>query len=159
MKEDNVLIELAKAIALGLILAYAINIMIGMASIVGFSMSPTLDNGERRMINKVSYIVGEPEHGDIIVFYPNKLVDVTFIKRVIGIPGDKVFIKDNKTYLNGELLDESYILEPMVTGDMSEIELLEGEYFVMGDNRNNSSDSRVIGLIREENIIGRLFIK
>lgn len=123
----------------------------------GESMYPTLNSNQLLIANSISYRFSEPDRGDIIIFKPSKKFDVTYVKRIIAIPGDTIAIKDNTVYLNGDILEEPYIYEPMkYSEDLDEYELLPGEYFVMGDNRNNSSDSRWFGHIRTEQIIGKL---
>ena len=110
------------------------------------SMTDTLQPGDYLLMNKKIYRHNEAERGDIVVLHSNLTQEngreKLLIKRVIGLPGDTVFIKDNSVYINGELLEEDYIREPgVVPGDVV-ITVPEGEYFVMGDNRNNSYDSR-----------------
>lgn len=92
---------------------------------------------------------------DIIVAN-SKILDCVIIKRVIAIPGDTIKIENNHIYLNGELLKEPYIKEEMVTSDMDEYTLKDNEYFCCGDNRNNSTDSRAIGPIKIDDIIGKM---
>ncbi len=121
----------------------------------GPSMNPTLESGEAVFVEKVSKITGNFTRGEIVVVsYPNRTE--SFVKRIIGVPGDTVAITDGKAYLNGQTLDEPYIKEPYIEGDMETVTVPEGHYFVMGDNRNNSSDSRssAVGPIPAENVIG-----
>ncbi|GAB6098923.1 signal peptidase I [Halanaerocella petrolearia] len=118
------------------------------------SMKPALQPGDRIFANKLVYRFREPKRQEIIVFnYP---VDPSrkFIKRVIGLPGDKIKIVDGKVYINGQLLKEDYTLEKSYT-DYPEIEIPPNNYFVLGDNRNNSEDSRFWGFVPKENIVGK----
>ena len=115
------------------------------------------------MANKISYRVSDPKRGDVIIFKFSDTQD--FIKRVIGIPGDEVMIKDGKMYINGSMLDESNYLSSSVITNGGEylhegqsITIEEGKYFVCGDNRTNSSDSRVFGPIEKEAIKGKAWI-
>lgn len=122
----------------------------------GYSMLPTLKDRDRLAVNKVGYHIGEPERGDIIVFkYPAdpKLI---FIKRVIGVEGDRVEIKNHRVYVNGEELEEDYILEKPL-GDYPEVVVPENTVFVLGDNRNDSRDSRYpdVGFIPLKYIRGK----
>lgn len=112
----------------------------------GNSMNNTYTNGDLLVGDKKAEIA----EGDILIIYSDVLRE-RIVKRCIGLPGDQVDIKDNVVYVNGKALTENYIAEPMNTSDMS-IRLSDNEYFVMGDNRNNSTDSREIGPIRKDKI-------
>ena len=129
----------------------------------GDSMNATLEDGDNLIVDKLSYHFTEPERYDIIVFPYQYQEKTYYIKRIIGMPGETVQIIDGMVYINGEMLDESYGREIMeYAGIASEpIELGEEEYFVLGDNRNNSSDSRdpSVGNVHEEQIIGKAFIR
>lgn len=132
----------------------------------GASMENTLHNGDNLIVDKLSYRFHDPERFDIIVF-PFQLQDNTYyIKRIIGLPGETVQIMDDGSiYINGEKLEENYgmeVIKPETIGRAAEpIELGDDEYFVMGDNRNNSSDSRtdMVGNIKRENIIGKAWLR
>lgn len=119
----------------------------------GHSMEPTLYSNDVLMVNKWIYHIHPPEYGDIIIFHTDREVD--FIKRVIGLPGDKIMIKNGKLYRNGVLLKESYLKEPMEYDQILNQVVPVGEVFVLGDNRNHSSDSRMIGTIPIDQIVGR----
>lgn len=129
-------------------------------------MEPTLDSGDNLIVDKISYRFRDPERFDIIVF-PWKYEESTYyIKRIIGLPGETVQIDENGTiYINGEVLQESYgreVIKAEYVGLAAEpITLGEDEYFVMGDNRNNSTDSRsaMVGNIKREDIIGRAWVR
>lgn len=132
----------------------------------GASMENTLNNGDNLIVDKLSYRFHDPERFDIIVF-PFQFQDNTYyIKRIIGLPGETVQIMDDGSiYINGEKLEENYgmeVIKPETIGRAAEpIELGDDEYFVMGDNRNNSSDSRtdMVGNIKRENIIGKAWLR
>ena len=132
----------------------------------GASMENTLHNGDNLIVDKLSYRFHDPERFDIIVF-PFQFQDNTYyIKRIIGLPGETVQIMDDGSiYINGEKLEENYgmeVIKPEIIGRAAEpIELGDDEYFVMGDNRNNSSDSRtdMVGNIKRENIIGKAWLR
>ena len=132
----------------------------------GASMENSLHNGDNLIVDKLSYRFHDPERFDIIVF-PFQFQDNTYyIKRIIGLPGETVQIMDDGSiYINGEKLEENYgmeVIKPETIGRAAEpIELGDDEYFVMGDNRNNSSDSRtdMVGNITRENIIGKAWLR
>jgi signal peptidase I len=125
------------------------------------SMVPTLRIGDRLIVEKLSYHQHEPHFRDIVVFQPPDLLlsqgykaDQAFIKRVIGLPGQTVEVKQGKVFVDGKALTEPYISAPP-TYVMKPIAVTPGHVFVMGDNRNNSNDSHVWGLLPQQNIIGR----
>lgn len=131
--------------------------------VVGNSMHPTYKNGEYLMANKITYRFSDPQRGDVVIFQYSETQD--FIKRVIAVPGDKVMIKDGAIYINEEKLDESnYLADSVITNGGSYIHegqtvtVPDGQYFVSGDNRPNSSDSREFGPISKEKIKGKAWI-
>ena len=128
--------------------------------IVGESMEPTLLSGDRAIALLNSFIKYEPKVNDIVVFKSEEYSNHYLVKRVIGVPGDSISIIDNKLYVNGNLVTEDYILEPMITEDCG-YEVGGDEIFVLGDNRNNSADSRIpsIGLVNyKEEVLGKLLV-
>lgn len=138
---------------------------VGQRTVVsGSSMENTLSNGDNLIIDKISYRFRDPERFEVVVF-PYKLDEKTFfIKRVIGLPGETVYIDAKGTiFINGKALEESYgrevIVNPGLAGN--EITLGEDEYFVLGDNRNNSEDSRFddVGNIKRSDLIGRAWVR
>lgn len=132
----------------------------------GSSMEMTLQDGDNLIVDKISYRFKDPERFDIIVFPFQYEKDVYYIKRIIGLPGETVQIDEQGTiYINGEVLEESYgkeIIQPENIGIAAEpITLGEDEYFVLGDNRNNSVDSRFaeVGNIKREDIVGKAWLR
>jgi signal peptidase I len=128
------------------------------------SMEPTLKPGDRVLVNKLSYDVHSIHRGDIVVFKrpPAEAGNPAIkdlIKRVIGLPGDTIEAIDGKVYINGQLQNESYLPAGTVTTNLPRRVVPPGQYFVMGDNRSNSSDSRFIGPIPGSLIVGRAFIR
>jgi signal peptidase I len=130
------------------------------------SMEPTLQVGDRLVVEKVSYRLHSPQTGDIIVFEPPQqfqeqfgfLPDKAFIKRVIGTPGDWIQVQNGRVYLNDQPLPEPYIAEPPAY-QMNPVRVPAEQLFVMGDNRNNSNDSHVWGFLPQQNIIGRAIFR
>lgn len=129
----------------------------------GSSMENTLSNGDNLIVDKITYRFSDPQRFDIIVFPFEYEERVYYIKRIIGLPGETVQIEDGDIYINGEILEESYGREVMKSAGIAEdpITLDDNEYFVLGDNRNDSSDSRdpSVGLIEREDIIGRAWVR
>ena len=130
---------------------------------VGESMEPTLKSGDKVLINRLVYEVKSPSYGDLIVFKPNGNQNAHYhIKRVVGKPGDTVTIKSGRVFVNGELLNETVQTESMQDAGLAEegVKLGTDEYFVLGDNRNNSEDSRSanIGNVKKEDILGRAWV-
>lgn len=132
------------------------------SSIDGPSMEPTLFAGQNLLISRVHYLFTEPQHGDIAVFDPPDEAEDMLIKRVIGLPGDTIEIRDQLVYRNGELLDEPYFVNSPCSTAMCPDRtwtLGDNEYFMMGDNRNRSNDSRRFGPIQRENLVGRAIFR
>lgn len=155
--EKSALREWVEAIVGALILAAFIITFIAQSFIVdGISMMSTLEDGQRLLVDKLSYRFMEPKRGDVIVFkYPSNTKE-EFIKRIIAVPGDNVWIIEGRLFVNGELITEDYIDETMERGFNPQI-VPEGHYFVLGDNRNRSLDSRDsrVGFVPRDLIIGR----
>ncbi|GAB6137678.1 signal peptidase I [Halanaerobaculum tunisiense] len=118
------------------------------------SMKPTLQPGDRIFANKLIYRFRDPQRQEIIVFKYPVNPQRKFIKRVIGLPGDKIKIVGGQVYVNGEQLTEEYTLEKSYA-DYQEVKVPANNYFVLGDNRNNSEDSRFWGFVPRENIVGK----
>lgn len=141
--------------------AYLIVTFVGQRTVViGHSMENTLSDGDNLIVDKISYRFKEPSRYDIIVFPYEYKNDTYYIKRIIGLPGETVQIDQQGTiYINGKELKESYGREVIRNAGMAgaPIELKKGEYFVLGDNRNNSEDSRFsdVGIIHKERIVGK----
>ncbi len=129
----------------------------------GPSMMNTLHDGDNLIIDKISYRFKDPERFDIIVFNYLYKQNTHYIKRIIGLPGETVQIIDSTIYINGEPLEEDYGLEPILAAKRASdpITLGEDEYFVLGDNRNNSSDSREldVGNVKRDQIVGKAWLR
>lgn len=119
------------------------------------SMEPTLLVGDRVVVSKMSYWGQDPARGDIVVFKFPKDTKVNLIKRVIGLPGETLSVKDNRVYINNEALSETYVPAQKKIPDFDPVLIPQGQYFMMGDNRDNSADSRVWGFVTAEQIRGK----
>jgi len=131
-----------------------IDTVVGRVRVENVSMQPTLHEGEFILVNKLAYRLGDFDRGDIIVFHHDAMED--YIKRVVGLPGDQIEVRDEHVFINGQLMDEHYIAAPpLYTGAW---EVPEGHVFVLGDNRNQSSDSHNWGYVPVGTVVGRALI-
>ncbi len=148
------IIDILETIFLSVVLFVGINLVSSRIRVESISMQPTLYAGNFVLVNKLAFNFVEPERGDVIVFkYPPDPTQVPYIKRIIGLPGDTIHIEGGKVFINGQELIEPYLVEPTNRG--GDWVVPENNLFVMGDNRNSSSDSRTWGTVPMENIIGR----
>ena len=167
MKERSILGELLNwiiYIVIVVILSLGIITFVGQRTKVsGHSMETTLSDGDNLIVDKISYRFRDPERFEIIVFPFQYEEHTYYIKRIIGLPGETVQVIDGYVYINGEMLDENYGLEVMDDPGIAAepITLGEDEYFVLGDNRNHSSDSRdpSVGVLHRDDIMGRAWIR
>jgi len=160
LRENLILITIA------LVLAFFIRTFIAEPRYIpSDSMLPTLETGDRLVIEKISYRFTSPKFGDIVVFQPPPELqrrgysqDQAFIKRIIGTPGDTLKIDNGKVYLNGNILQENYIKEPPLQA-FQLVRVPQNQYFMMGDNRNDSNDSRYWGFLPKKNMIGKAIFR
>jgi signal peptidase I len=143
-----------ETLLLSAVLFLAINALSARVRVDGFSMKPTLQDGEFVLVNRLAYRLGVPQRGDIIVFhFPLDPASQDLIKRVIGLSGDRITVSRGVVYVNGEPLKEPYIAAPpMYNGEW---DVPEGELFVLGDNRNDSSDSHSWGMLPMKEVVGK----
>lgn len=178
----SLLAEILQTVLLTLLIFMAVRAVVQNYEVDGISMEPTLQTGQRLLVNRMAYLrvegwpldlatraglydggqdrvypFGRPQRGDIIVFTQPLPPYRDLVKRVIAVPGDTVQIERGRVYLNGNLLEEDYI-RALPTYSVARQEVPEGKYFVLGDNRSNSSDSHIWGLVPEANIIGRVWL-
>ena len=152
----RILLDILETVVLAVVLFLGINAVSARVRVDGSSMIPTLQNGEFVLVNRLAYRLGETERGDIIVFRSINEPDLDLIKRIIGLPGDRVEIREGQVSVNGQPLSEPYIAAPPRYG--GEWDVPEGQLFVLGDNRNDSSDSHQWGLLPLENVIGKAIL-
>ncbi len=148
--------DLLETILMAVVLFLLLNAATSRVRVYNISMQPTLHEGNLLVVNKLAYKFGEPKRGDIIVFHYQGTVTEDYIKRVIGLPGDTVRVDDGVVRVNGQAITEPYIAEfPGYTGTWK---VPEGELFVLGDNRNHSSDSHDWGFVQQEWVVGKAII-
>ena len=167
LKTPTLLFELANTVIFVIAVTVLFDLAIPRSLVSGHSMEPTFYGDDRLVVSRVHYLLGAPQRGDIIVFNsldPRESADgVMLIKRVIGLPGETVELRDQTVYVDGSRLDEPYILEPCRISSSRCRDrtwtLGRGEYFVMGDNRNNSKDSRVFNAVPLHKIVGQVIFR
>jgi signal peptidase I len=142
---------------LAVVIFFALQFTVGNFVVLGSSMQPNFYEGERVVASKLAYKLHEPERGDVIVFLPPDGMDEDLIKRIIGLPGERVEVRDEEVYIDGFPLNESYIKHPPNYTYSVEV-VPEDEYWVLGDNRNNSNDSHTGWTVPREDIIGKAWL-
>lgn len=167
----NFILEFVQSIVLALSVFVLLYLFVAQPNQVkGSSMVPNFTDGEYLLTDKLTYQFSEPQRGDVVVFKapttePCAEDQCEYIKRIIGLPGDKVMVKDNQVYLNGQLLEQKFIPSDFVTEAGSycqegvEVTVPQGKYLVFGDNRSHSRDGREFGPIDKGLIVGRAFFK
>lgn len=150
----RIFLEVLQTLILAVVLYFLIDLMVARVRVENISMLPTLEPGEFVLVNKISYQWGDVDRGDIVVFHYSEQED--YIKRVIGVPGDVVEISSGEVRVNDSLLEEPYIsAAPQYSGSW---EVPDGSLFVLGDNRNQSSDSHRWGFIDDESVVGEAMV-
>ena len=155
-KKKSPWIEILESVVIAVVLALLIRTFLFQPyHIPSESMTPNLMVGDRIIVSKLNYIFGEPKRGEIMVFKNPDDPSVVFVKRTIGLEGDNLSLLGGQLYINGNLQGEDYLIQGLMFSDFGPAKVPEGEYFMLGDNRNNSDDSRIWGPLPEENIIGK----
>ncbi len=149
--------EILAIVVLAIVIFILLQTTIQSTVVVGLSMQPDFQDGQRLLIIKAVYAFREPERGDVIVFHSPNNSRTDYIKRIIGLPGDTVEIKDEVVYLNGSQLHEPYIADPP-RYTLRKQKVAQNSYFVLGDNRNNSNDSHNGWTVPRQNIIGKAWL-
>jgi signal peptidase I len=151
--------EMLETVLPAILIALLINVFVGQATRVeGQSMEPNLHTNQRLVVEKVSYRFHGPQRFDVVVIRVPSQGDELLIKRVVGLPGETVEIRDGHVYINGDLLEEPFTTEQTRPGRYTRITVPPLHVFVLGDNRNHSNDSRSFGPVPIENIVGRAWI-
>lgn len=166
-KERGLLVEVAEVAVLAIALYVVIQFILQTVHVIGSSMYPTLSDQDYLIATKIDYRLHPPERGDIIIMRDPMEAGKDFIKRVIAVPGDRLLIRGGHVYVNGRVLDEPYInsgswtenADYPLASDPAGVVLRSDDYFVMGDNRNHSSDSRIFGMIHREQIEARAWMR
>jgi signal peptidase I len=154
LKRSHLVREIVETVVLTLLIFLAIRFVIQSYHVEGMSMEPGLTSNEFVMVNKVAYLFQSPQRGDVIVFHYPRNTSVDYIKRIIGIPGDTIKIDSTRVWVNGVLLKESYISEP-INPRAKTWQVPANSYFVMGDNRPVSDDSRYWDYVPKDFIVGK----
>ena len=157
--------EWIKDIAIAMLIAFVIVQFVKPTIVKQSSMEPNFHDKDYLFVSKQAYRFNEPQRGDVVVF-DSSLTDADgndklLIKRVIGLPGEELDIIDEKVYIDGVMLDETYTLDGTTYGNITDLVIPEGQYFCMGDNRDVSIDSRdpEVGCVDESQLVGRVFLK
>jgi signal peptidase I len=154
--EKGFLAELFETILMAVLIFVVINTITIRVTVINYSMRPTLDQGYYLLVNRLAYRFGEPKRGEIVIFHHNGDDSEDYIKRMIGLPGDRVVITDGTVSVNGQALIEPYRADQGHSN--GEWVVPEGQYFVLGDNRNHSSDSRDWGFVDKDWMVGKALV-
>ncbi len=151
------LIDIVETIVMALVMFVIINALTSRVRVENISMEPTLNPGQLILVSKLAYKLGDPQHGDVVIFHAPNNPGEDYIKRIIGVPGDLVDVADGQVKVNGVVLNEPYIsAAPRYNGSWT---IPEDSLFVLGDNRNSSSDSHAWGYVPLDEVIGKaLFV-
>lgn len=157
----NFFLDLVEVTIVGVAVFVIVYLFIGQPlEITGTSMEPTLDNGEMIIAEKMTSRLDKLERGDIVVFKQPENPNIFVIKRIVGLPGETLTLSEKSVYINGSMLEEDYVKthQALLTAQDKDIEIPQNSYFLMGDNRANSTDSRKWGPISEQDIVGKAVI-
>jgi signal peptidase I len=157
-RQQRMIREIIETVLLTALVYFVVRASVQFTPIDGPSMQPGLHTGESVVVNELAYLFGNPQRGDVIVLHPPPSPDQQYIKRIIAVPGDTIQITDTAVVVDGVTLHEPYLNAGGegngVCGDLS-VTLAPGDYFVMGDNRGNSTDSRCFGPVERQAIVGQ----
>ena len=162
---SSLLREVAEVVVLAFILYFGISFAVQAVHVEGLSMFATLDNNDYLIANKIDYRLHAPQRGDIVILRPPTNNSTDFIKRIVALPGERLLIRDGEVFINGHHLEEPYLPEAWTQDNNWPANGSDGEvippndYFVMGDNRNRSQDSRFFGPIGRDRIDGKAWFR
>jgi signal peptidase I len=148
--------EILQTLLMAVILYFLIDTVVGRVRVENISMQPTLHEGQFILVNKLAYRLGDFQRGDVIVFHYPRNPEEDYIKRVIGLPGDDLKIEEGQVLVNGQVLEEPYIASPPQYSNSWTVPA--GQVFVLGDNRNQSSDSHSWGYVPVEYVVGKALV-
>lgn len=158
--------EIAQTTLIAFVLAQLlVRFVVQPHNVEGASMEPTFSNGDYILTDKITYLLRKPDRGEVVIFHPPQSESIEYIKRIIGLPGDVIEYDDRRILINGRLLSEPYLayahtlIPPETIKGATTITVPENNYYVLGDNRGNSYDSRYFGVIDSENIEGRAIVR
>ena len=152
------LLEIVETLLLAALIFFATRLVVQNFRVEGPSMFPTLENAQFVLVNKLAYVASDPGRGDVVVFRSPRNPSEDLVKRVVGLPTETVQIRDGVIVVNGQDLDESGYFDASTAPDMDPRSVPAGTYFVLGDNRSKSRDSRVIGPIPLASIVGQVWL-
>lgn len=148
--------EIIETIILTVVVFLVLDTLTGRSQVNGSSMEPTLHSGQYLIISKVAYWIREPQRGDVVVLHPPNQPGEDYIKRIVGLPGESIEVRDGAVWVDGIRLDEPYVAT--APAYRTAWDLGKGEYLVLGDNRNNSRDSHSWGVLPADNIVGKAWV-
>lgn len=159
----NSIIDFLKTSVIVIFLALIIRLFVIQPFIVeGQSMEPSFQNNDYLITEKISFELRAPKRGEVVIFHPPDNPNINYIKRIVGLPGDKIELKEGNIYINDTIIKEPYLIagEQTISGQKEfKSTLKDEEYFLLGDNRNHSRDSREIGAIPKENIVSKIWVR
>lgn len=157
-RNSNILLEITETLLLAALIFLGTRLLVQNFRVEGPSMLPSLGDAEFLVVNKLAYLGTDPTRGDVIVFRSPRSPDEDLVKRVVGLPSETVEVRNGQVFVNGQVLDESNYLQNDIARDSPATTIPADAYFVMGDNRRQSRDSRDIGAIPRASIIGRVWV-
>lgn len=161
MKKNDEIKTIVRDVAIIFAIFLVVSIFFKPTLVSGTSMYPTLEDRDYLILSRQYYKFNEPKRGDIVVCDTHRDGERLIIKRIIGMPGEKIKVWQNVVYINGKPIEENYINDKEIYSGCEEIKIPKGKYFVMGDNRNHSLDSRksIIGCIKKEDLKGKIVLR